>query len=133
MSATITPFRRGTSSGDDTPQVQRIVERPVAVLSSFIVSPNARTGWVNLWSGIATQASTWPGCRSFQVLSDRNDDMYCAVMSEWDNLEAYNSFSHDSRLGWVMQTMKQISIPGERRFLDLSAGASTDERTGTDP
>ena len=122
MTATISPFRSNTSGMSDGHDRQSVAERPVAVLSSYVVSPNSRAGWANLWLGISEQASTWPGCRSFQILSDRNDDMYCAVMSEWDSLDDYNAFASDSRLGWVMQTMRQISIPGECRFLDVVNG-----------
>jgi heme-degrading monooxygenase HmoA len=124
MTAMISTFPSNASVMSDEHDGQSVVERPVAVLSSYVVSSNSRAGWADLWLGISVQAWAWPGCRSFQVLSDRNDDMYCAVISQWDSLEAYNSFVRDSRLGWAMQTMRQLSIPGECRFLDIANGVS---------
>jgi heme-degrading monooxygenase HmoA len=128
MTATISAFR-GKPFQPPVVEAQR-PSAPVAVLSSFTVTPDARHGWEKLWASIATRASTWPGCRTFQILSDRNDPMYGVVFSEWDSLEAYNAFTHHSRGTWMAQALSNLAMPGECRFLNI-AGNETDREATT--
>jgi heme-degrading monooxygenase HmoA len=129
MTATITAFR-GATFEPPTVEPERQAA-PVAVLSSFTIEPGGRQGWENLWTSIAARASTWPGCRAFRIMSDRNDPMYSVVFSEWDSLDAYIAFTHHSRSTWAVQALSNIAMPGECRFLSI-AGDETDRGPTTE-
>ena len=92
---------------------------PIVVFSSFLVSPGESALWVTSWHGLATTAETWPGCRSFRLVRDRNDDMYVAVLSEWDNADAYWSFVHATEDRWPQGPMGHTIMAGESRFLEV--------------
>lgn len=94
-------------------------ESAVVVFSSFLVSPDEAPIWIQNWHGLAATAETWPGCRSFRLVQDRNDDMYVATFSEWDNLEAYKSFVHATRERWQPRAMGHTIMAGESRFLEV--------------
>jgi heme-degrading monooxygenase HmoA len=91
----------------------------VAVFSSYIVSPGDAESWIETWQGIAVTAATWPGCRSFRLVRDRNDDMFIAMFSGWDSMAAYRTFLHETATRWLHGTGAQKLMPGESRFLDV--------------
>jgi heme-degrading monooxygenase HmoA len=95
------------------------MESTVVVFSSFLVSPSEAPIWIHNWHGLAATAETWPGCRSFRLVRDRNDDMYMAALSEWDNLDAYRSFVHATGDRWGYGAMGHTIMAGESRFLEI--------------
>jgi heme-degrading monooxygenase HmoA len=131
MTASITSItdRAGRRIGLNQPLADAYTERrtpapqpedaTIAVFSSFVVSPGEADAWARLWQGLARTASTWPGCRTFRLVRDRNDDMYVAIFSEWDSMDAYRSFIHESGAVWLQQSMGQAVMPGESRFLEV--------------
>jgi heme-degrading monooxygenase HmoA len=94
-------------------------EPPLAVFSSFLVSPGDATAWIRIWQKLASTAETWPGCRSFRLVRDRNDDMYIAVFSEWDDLEAYRSFMRETGDRWLQGAVGHTVLPAESRYLEV--------------
>jgi heme-degrading monooxygenase HmoA len=120
MTATITAFR-GSTTRPETIERESEAGTPVAILSSFTLSPTGRHSWENLWTSIACAARTWQGCRLFQILSDRNDPMYGVVFSEWDSLDAYTAFTHHAQTNWAMQAVRGVGMPGECRFLNIAS------------
>jgi len=94
-------------------------EPSIAVFSSFLVSPGDADTWIRTWQKLASTAETWPGCRSFRLVRDRNDDMYVAVFSEWDDMEAYRSFMHETGDRWLQEAMGHNILPGESRYLEV--------------
>jgi heme-degrading monooxygenase HmoA len=106
----------------DTAHRQRastqVTESTVVVFSSFLVSPGEVPTWIHSWHGLAATAETWSGCRSFRLVRDRNDDMYMAAFSEWDNLDAYRSFMHATGDRWQHGGMGHTIMAGESRFLE---------------
>jgi heme-degrading monooxygenase HmoA len=125
MTATITPIRAGSVTPPAIEYEIITVQRepssfsgPVAVHAAYTVSPGAADTWIELWKSVAAMASGYPGCRSFRLLRDRHDDMYCATFSEWDSIDAYTFFMHDSRSSWVSRALAQSCMPGEHRVLE---------------
>ena len=55
---------------------------PIAVYTSFVVSPDDANPWVETWTALAAVVGTWPGCRIFRILRDRNDPMFMAAISD---------------------------------------------------
>ncbi len=108
-------------TADVRPPATIPAEPPIVVFSSFLVSPAESAIWVTSWHGLATTAETWPGCRSFRLVRDRNDDMYVAVLSEWDNPDAYWSFVHATEDRWLHRSMGHTIMAGESRFLEVIA------------
>ncbi|HEX6506746.1 MAG TPA: antibiotic biosynthesis monooxygenase [Chloroflexota bacterium] len=102
------------SSPDLSPQPP-----PIAVYSSFVVSPHEANVWIQTWKNVAHMAQTWPGCRSFRILRDRNDDMFMATISEWDDMAAYTKFIHETCNTWLQRSMGHMCMPSEARFLDV--------------
>jgi heme-degrading monooxygenase HmoA len=109
-----------TDDHEDAWQAFALAAEPtVAVFSSFLVSPGDAATWIRTWQTIARTAETWPGCRSFRPVRDRNDDMYVAVFSEWDDMDAYRSFVHETGDRWLQGAMGHNIMPGESRFLEV--------------
>lgn len=117
----------GGTALHDLPTFTTVVEKtprelgphstPVTVYNSFVVcAPNARV-CLNAWKAVAEMARTLPGCRSFQVLQDRRDDMFVALISEWDDMEAYTRFVHATGELWLERSMGHMCVPTESRFL----------------
>jgi heme-degrading monooxygenase HmoA len=103
----------------ETPTQQTETSAPFAVYTSFVVSPTDVGVWIESWSRLAHVAETWPGCRSFRILRDRNDAMFVAAISEWETMDAYTSFAHETQSMALGQSMGHVCIPGEARFLDI--------------
>ena len=92
---------------------------PVAVYSTYIVSPGTTADWLEIWQSIALTAQTWPGCRSFRLVRDRNDEMYLAFMSEWDSIAAYRGFMAEAHRRWLSGPDARTIMPGDARYLDI--------------
>lgn len=92
---------------------------PIAVYTSFVVSPDDANPWVETWTALAAVAGTWPGCRIFRILRDRNDPMFMAAISEWDCLDAYTTFVHRTQSIARRQTAGHVCVPCEARFMDV--------------
>jgi heme-degrading monooxygenase HmoA len=98
---------------------ERAISGPVGVYASFVVSPGDADLWIQTWMRLAKVADTWPGCRSFRLLRDRNDPMFVAAISEWENMDAYASFTHGTQSMALQLAMSRVCVPGEARFLDI--------------
>lgn len=92
---------------------------PFAVYTSFMVSPTDAGVWIENWSRLSQVAGTWPGCRSFRIVRDRNDPMFVAAISEWETMDAYTSFVHQTQTTALRESMRHVCIPSEARFLDI--------------
>jgi heme-degrading monooxygenase HmoA len=104
---------------DETPTQEAAPSGPIAIYTSYVVSPGDAGLWIGTWTQLARVAETWPGCRSFRILRDRNDAMFVAALSEWDSLEAYSSFQHGAHSMALEQAIGHVCIPSEARFLDV--------------
>lgn len=107
---------------DGGPRLAREVTSPIAVYSTFVVTPVYLEVWLETLKRAGRTASTWPGCRSFRIMRDRHDDMFTAVVSEWDDLEAYNRFVHETLGAWFWAGMGPVCTPGETRILEIVPG-----------
>jgi heme-degrading monooxygenase HmoA len=103
----------------EIPTQQTATSAPIAVYTSFVVSPTDAGVWMENWSRLARVADTWPGCRSFRILRDRNDSMFVAAISEWETMDAYTSFMHETQSMALEQAMGHVCMPSEARFLDV--------------
>ena len=92
---------------------------PFAVCTSFMISPTDAGVWIETWSRLARVAETWPGCRSFRIVQDRNDAMFVAAISEWESMDAYTSFMHQTQSIALQESVGHVCIPSEARFLDI--------------
>ncbi len=127
------PGERGTdhSLGHDRAPARGAVgaaDSAVVVFSSFLVSPGEASSWLPAWRMLAATAATWPGCRSFRPVRDRNDDMYVAVFSEWDDIEAYRAFMRETGDRWTQGAQGHTIMPGESRYLDVMSRQHVGEK-----
>jgi steroid delta-isomerase-like uncharacterized protein len=74
-------------------------------LSSFSVSPGHVDVWIETWQDLARIAVGWPGCRSFRLLKDDNDNLCVATLSEWDDVAFYHAFIRGSGAMWLQRAI----------------------------
>jgi heme-degrading monooxygenase HmoA len=103
----------------EIPTQQTTASAPFAVYTSFVVSPTDAGVWIENWARLARVAETWPGCRSFRIMRDRNDAMFVAAISEWETMDAYTAFTHETQGMALGQAMRDVCVPSEARFLDI--------------
>lgn len=111
----------------ETPTDEPSHSNGVAVYTSFVVSPGDAGLWFGAWGNLARVAGTWPGCKSFRLLRDRNDSTFVAALSEWETMDAYASFTHHTQSMALQRAMSRVCVPSEARFLDIvPAGSRVD-------
>jgi heme-degrading monooxygenase HmoA len=50
--------------------------------------------------------------------------MYVAVFSEWDDMESYRTFMHETGDRWLQEAMGHNILPGESRYLEVISDES---------
>lgn len=131
ISSIVDRLGRGTASDTEIPSppsdsvpTALTQSGPVAVFSSYVVSPAEADVWIASWARLAHAAATWPGCRSFRLARDRYDEMYVAVLSEWDSMEAYVDFTRETQAMVPQRGRSHVFVPAESRFLDVVSAES---------
>jgi heme-degrading monooxygenase HmoA len=91
----------------------------LSVQSSFLVSKQHTDDWIRTWRELAAIAEAAPGCRHFRLVRDRNDAMYFAIYSEWDDVASYAAFEHQTRVKEQEEELLSMSFLQEARCLEV--------------
>lgn len=97
----------------------------ISVLWSFLVSPSHMDLWIETWQELAKLADMSPGCHHFRLAQDRNDGMYFAIYSEWDDVTSYHSFEQEARVRSAEQDLAAMGFLEEARVLEVVPVEST--------
>jgi heme-degrading monooxygenase HmoA len=96
----------------DAPDVEQFINTsPVMVMSTYQLDPGAAEVWVDVWAPLAALAAGSAGCRSFHLLHDRADLTRFAVLSQWDDMSAFNRFKRKTELTWTERAMAHVFRP----------------------
>jgi quinol monooxygenase YgiN len=102
----------------------------VTVVASFQLMPNRHQIWRNVWRELGNIARNTSACHCFRLLRDAADDTRCMVVSEWDDLAAFNRFVRTSHLLWIERSVPYASHPTSFAFMhDIADDAAQNTPT----
>jgi quinol monooxygenase YgiN len=89
----------------------------VTVVASFELMPDRHQVWRDVWRALGKIARGTKACRCFRLLRDSADDTRCMVVSEWEDLAAFNQFVRRSNLLWIERAVPYASRPTSFAFM----------------
>lgn len=91
---------------DEEERTAKYRSGPVTVMISFHLLSGGQEAWMATWQQIELQANEQPDCGSFRLLVNDHEEGRCVIVTEWDDVHAFNRFVRETGLLWIERTAR---------------------------